>query len=92
MKKGGSFFASLFVSVVMVGVTVAPAFAQLGGVVPPVEVTPEPVTQPASQIVAPIVMPSDTTPPLISGVLEASLLPTEATIVWRGVIFLSPLF
>jgi len=96
MKKGASFFLSLFVSVVVITSTIAPAFAQLGNVTPPVvpppapvvtppppvEVTPEPVTQPTSPIVAPVIAPADTTPPIISGVLEASLLPTEATIVW----------
>lgn len=85
MKRSGSFFASLLVSVALIATTIAPAFAQLDvppptppPTPPPVEVTPEPVTQPTS----PIVAPADTTPPAISGVLEASLLPTEATIVW----------
>ncbi len=43
----------------------------------PVISTPTPISTPL-----PSILPSDTTPPVISDVLEASLLSTDATIVW----------
>src|SRR5438094_482040 len=56
------------------------AFAQLGAVTPPVEtLPPAPIIEPVSQIIAP---PADTTGPVISGVVNVSLLPTTAEIVW----------
>jgi len=57
-----------------------PTLAQLGGVTPaPVETVPTPVVEPVQQIVSP---PADTTGPGISGVLNVSLFPTTAEIVW----------
>ncbi len=47
--------------------------------VPTVIVTPEVTIIPTP---LPSILPSDTTPPVISGVLEASLLSTDATIAW----------
>src|SRR5258708_5587975 len=67
MKKGASFFLSLFVSTVVIASSVAPAFAQLA--TPPV--TPPPVT-----------LPADTTAPVISGTAVVSVLANTATIAW----------
>src|SRR5882724_9825006 len=86
-KRGLAIVLSVVMTFSIIALNIALVFAQLETPPvppppPPVEVTPEPVTQPTTQTVAPIVAPSDTTPPVISDVIEASLLPTEATIVW----------
>lgn len=47
------------------------------------ELTPIPISTPSfTPTPLPSILPSDTTPPVISNVLEASLLSTDATIVW----------
>ncbi len=85
-------------------VPVAPAFAQLGGTVPPTvtppATPPAPVAPPAPDLCPNIAgtqtsiptgmvldgsgncVNADTTPPVISGVATATLLPTAATLVW----------
>ncbi len=49
--------------------------------IPTPEITPS-TTLGTSPTPLPSIFPSDTTPPVISGVAEASLFPTDATIVW----------
>ena len=46
------------------------------------ESTSEPITTSVEQTIVPIVALADTTPPVISGVAEASLGQTNATIIW----------
>lgn len=74
----------------------APVFAQLGGITPPApsplpvpvpapvpvpEPTPIPVPAP-TPVPIPTVLPSDTVPPVISGVANLSLGITDGTIIW----------
>ncbi len=54
-------------------ISVGPTPTPISTPIPTPELTPTPL---------PSILPSDITPPVISDVLEASLLPTEATIVW----------
>ncbi len=88
MKKS---FAPLLV-ITLLSLNIFPAYAQveLNPPLPTPEITPVttpeatsvPTTPPVTETVAPIIAPGDTTPPVISNVAEASLLPIEATIVW----------
>lgn len=90
MKKS---FA-LFLIITFVSLNTFPAYAQIEintplptpEITPPIptpEITPVPTTTPiVIATIAPIIAPGDTTGPVISGVAEASLLPTEATIIW----------
>ena len=81
MLSFGPSLALAQVSVDTTTATPAPAPA-----LPPVDTstsnTTAPATTPVVQTAAPVVAPSDTTPPVISGVTEASLSQTDATIVW----------
>lgn len=89
MKKS-KFLVSACLAVSMTLFSIAPAFAQLGDITPPppvVEPTPVPVPEPTPPAPTPevqqvITPPSDTTPPVISGLLNTSLTNIAATIVW----------
>src|SRR6266850_1958573 len=74
-QKYVSLVFSAVLSISMLGMNVLPVLAlgELPVTTPTPELTPTPL---------PSILPSDTTPPVISGVLEASLLSTDATIVW----------
>ncbi len=89
----------ILLSIVLAGllfISSSPAWAQLGGVTPPVEPAPvstpaEPtvVTPPADTVTTPtepvtqiVTPPADTTAPVISGVANLSLAEHDATIVW----------
>ncbi|MBI3231860.1 MAG: fibronectin type III domain-containing protein [Candidatus Doudnabacteria bacterium] len=88
--KNLKFLVSMCLAVSMAFFSIAPVFAQLGEVTPPpsvVEPTPVPVPEPTPPAPTPevqqvITPPSDTTPPVISGLLNTSLTDIAATIVW----------
>lgn len=86
MKKLKSFVSLLLIINVFL-LPIAPAFAQLDTTTPdmtapaPAEPAPESVA-PESEPVMETVAPTDTTPPVISGVMQASVMPTTASFVW----------
>src|SRR5258708_6803428 len=95
-QKYVSSLLSFILSISMIGINVLPALA-LGELPLPTPTpdlsTPSPLSTfivtptPLPSIIVtptpiPSILPSDTTPPVITDVLEASLLTTDATIVW----------
>jgi peptidoglycan hydrolase-like protein with peptidoglycan-binding domain len=77
----------LFLVATVVFLQIPVAFAQLDTTSPdmaapaPTEPAPE-TTTPESEPVMETVTPTDTTPPVISGVMQASVMPTSASFVW----------